>query len=170
MIFFFIIGVWVVFWVISAVYVYSVGEAQRSTTNPVFAEMKWNNVTRYVWIYHLFGLFWISAFIIGAAQFIIATCCALWYFSHGGKSDDKNQGGLGTGVKWLFRYHLGTIAFGSLIIAIMQMIKLAFEYLRKKYEKLIGDSMIMKCLICSLRCCIWCVDSCVKHITKNAYI
>jgi hypothetical protein len=50
------------------------------------------------------------------------------------------------------------------------MIKLAFEYLRKKYEKLIGDSMIMKCLICSLRCCIWCVDSCVKHITKNAYI
>ncbi len=170
LIFFFIIGVWVVFWVISAVYVYSVGEATRSTTNPVFAEMKWNNVTRYVWIYHLFGLFWISAFIIGAAQFIIATCCALWYFSHGGKSDDKNQGGLGTGVKWLFRYHLGTIAFGSLIIAIMQMIKLAFEYLRKKYEKLIGDSMIMKCLICSLRCCIWCVDSCVKHITKNAYI
>ena len=50
------------------------------------------------------------------------------------------------------------------------MIKLAFEYLRKKYESLIGDSMIMKCLICCLRCCIWCVDSCVKHITKNAYI
>ena len=77
---------------------------------------------------------------------------------------------MGTGIKWLFRYHLGTIAFGSMIIAIMQMIKVLFEYMRKKYEKLIGDNMLMKCLICCLRCCIWCVDSCVKHITKNAYI
>ena len=119
LIFFFIVGVWVTFWVISAVFVYSVGDAQKSTTNPIFADMKWNNTTRYIWIYHLFGLFWISAFIIGAAQFIISACCCLWYFSHGGKSDDKNSGGLGTGMKWLFRYHLGTIAFGSLIIAIM---------------------------------------------------
>jgi choline transporter-like protein 2/4/5 len=57
-----------------------------------------------------------------------------------------------------------------MIIAIMQMIKIAFEYLRKKYENLVGDNMILKCVICCLRCCIWCLDSCVKHITKNAYI
>jgi len=50
-----------------------------------------------------------------------------------------------------------------MIIAIMQMIKLAFEYIRKKYEKLIGDNLVMKCLICCLRCCIWCIDSCVKY-------
>jgi solute carrier family 44 (choline transporter-like protein), member 2/4/5 len=57
-----------------------------------------------------------------------------------------------------------------MIIAIMQMIKLAFEYLRKKYEKLVGDNMILRCVICCLKCCIWCLDSCVKFITKNAYI
>jgi hypothetical protein len=67
LVFFLICGVWVLFWVISAVYVYSVGDAQQSKTNPILADMKWNSTTRYVWIYHLFGAFWISAFIIGCA-------------------------------------------------------------------------------------------------------
>lgn len=65
---------------------------------------------------------------------------------------------------------MGSIAFGALIIAIMQMIKLAFEYLRKKYEKIIPNNPCTKCVICCLRCFIWCLDCCVKFITKNAYI
>lgn len=64
--FFFIVGAWVVFWVISAVYVFSVGTAVKSSNLPL-ASIQWDNTTRYVWIYHLFGLFWISAFIIGCA-------------------------------------------------------------------------------------------------------
>ncbi len=65
---------------------------------------------------------------------------------------------------------MGSIAFGALIIAIMQMIKLAFEYFRKKYEKLMPNNPCTKCLICCCRCLIWCLDCCVKFITKNAYI
>jgi Plasma-membrane choline transporter len=120
--------------------------------------MQWDNVTRYVWIYHLFGLFWVSAFIIGCAQFIIAATCCLWYFTSGGASDDKNRHGLGTGIKWLLRYHVGSIAFGALIIAIMQMIKVLFEYMRKKYEKMIGNNACLKCLICCIGCCVSCID------------
>lgn len=65
LVYFVIVGVWVVFWVISAIWVYSVGDATKSSTNPIFADMHWNDTTRYVWIYHIFGFFWISAFIIG---------------------------------------------------------------------------------------------------------
>jgi len=57
-----------------------------------------------------------------------------------------------------------------MIIAIMQMIKIMFEYLRRKYGKAIGNNPVTKCIICCLRYCIWCLDYCVKHITKNAYI
>jgi hypothetical protein len=170
LLFFFIVGIWVVFWVISAVFVYSVGDATKSATNPIFADMKWNNTTRQVWIYHLFGLFWISAFIIGCAQFVIAAVACLWYFSHGGASDDKNTGGVLLSVKWVLKYHMGSIAFGSAIIAIMQMIKIAFEYFRRKSEALAGNSAIICCILCCVRYCIWCLDSCVRFITKNAYI
>ena len=162
--FFFIIGAWVVFWVISAIYVYSVGE-------PVgLGQIKWHDTTRYVWIYHLFGLFWVSAFIIGCAQFIIAAVACIWYFAQGGSSDDKAKASLRMGFKWVFVYHMGSIAFGALIIAIMQMIKLMFEYIRRKYEKTVPRNPCTKCIICCLRCCIWCLDYCVKFITTNAYI
>lgn len=73
-----------------------------------------------------------------------------------------------TGVRWLFRYHLGSIAFGALIIAIMQMIKLAFEYIRKKFE--VRNNKCMEILWNVVRCCIWCVDYYIRFITKNAYI
>lgn len=136
-IFFFIIGGWIVFWIISAVWLFSVGEATHREGSPI-AEMHWNTTTRYVWIYHIFGLFWISAFIIGCAQFIIAAVTCIWFFAQGGSSDDKAKASLRIGFKWIFAYHMGSVAFGSLIIAIMEMIKLLFEYMRKKYEKLAG--------------------------------
>lgn len=65
-VFFFIIAAWVVFWIFSAVWVFSCGEVEKMDGLPL-ANIKWTNTTRYVWIYHLFGLFWISAFIIGCA-------------------------------------------------------------------------------------------------------
>jgi hypothetical protein len=79
LVFFVVVGAWVCWWIISAVYVYSVGTPYRSPYGP-YTEIKWDNVTRYVWIYHLFGLFWIGAFIIGVAQTMIAAACCIWYF------------------------------------------------------------------------------------------
>lgn len=64
--FFFIIAAWMVFWIVSAVYVYSCGTPVRSTEYAL-ANIEWNETTRYVWIYHIFGFFWITAFIIGCA-------------------------------------------------------------------------------------------------------
>ena len=36
------------------------------------------------------------------------------------------------GVVFLCRFHLGTLAFGSLIIAIIQMIRIVLEYIDRK--------------------------------------
>ena len=35
---------------------------------------------------------------------------------------------------WFFRYHMGTLAFGALIIAIIQMIRIVLEYLDQKLK------------------------------------
>jgi hypothetical protein len=168
-IFFVFTFVWMVFWIFSAVYVFSVGEIKKREGLPI-SDIVWDETTRYVWIYHLFGFFWISAFIIGCSQFIIAATTCVWYFAQGGSSDDKGKASLKIGFRWIFRYHVGSIAFGALIIAIIQMIKLMFEYLRKKYEKLLPSNPCTKCVICYFRYCIWILDYCIKFITKNAYI
>lgn len=50
------------------------------------------------------------------------------------------------------------------------MIKLAFEYVRRKFAGKIGNNPCTKCVFCCVGCCIWCLDYCVRFITKNAYI
>jgi len=63
-IFLFFFGGFMVWWVISAVWLYSVGDIYKSSNSP-FAEVHWNETTRYLWIYHIVGMFWISSFITG---------------------------------------------------------------------------------------------------------
>lgn len=133
----------------------------------MFASLEENkNVNVMFWVF-MFGFFWIVAFIIAILQFTIATTCALWYFNAGSDAEGVD---VSKGLWWAFRYHLGSLAFGSLLIAIVTMLKVVFEYFAKKYEKLAGGNPFVKAIICYVRCMIWCLDKCVKFISENAYI
>ena len=112
-------------------------------------------------------LFWINAFIMGTCQFIIAASACIWYFEVA--SDTGGAGTVGRGMKWAFRYHLGSIAFGSALIAICQLIRFLFEYYRKKIQAA-NKSPIVKCLLCYTSYLLWMLEKCIKFITKNAYI
>ena len=71
-------------------------------------------VTRW---YNLLALFWMSQFLIGCQHMIIAGAVGIWFFT-------RNKSQLGspicTSFSNLTRYHLGTVAFGSLLIALVQ--------------------------------------------------
>lgn len=64
--------------------------------------------------------------------------------------------------------HFGTLAFGSLIIAIVKLIRLLLEYIQKKVEKKTGK--IARCLFCCCRCCLFCLEKFLKFLNRNAYI
>jgi len=129
------------YWIVSAIYIWSVGTVKTGSSSP-FASIKWDSTTRYVFLYDLFGLFWVVAFIIGCCQFILAVAAATWYFTH--SADSGGSASISKGVKWILRYHLGSIAFGSLIIAICEFIKFMFEYYRKKMTGRIFQNPIGK--------------------------
>lgn len=96
----------------------------------------------------------------------------MWYFSQGG-DDLSNAGGVSISLAlgWSVRYHLGSLAMGSLLIAIITLIKVVFEYLVAKYEAMTqSDGAVYKMVTCCIRCVIWSLDSYVKFINKNAYI
>ncbi len=60
-----IVILWVAYWVASAVFIFSVGYVEPRSDVTFLSKMKWSSKTRYVFIYYLFGLLWIIAFIIG---------------------------------------------------------------------------------------------------------
>ena len=72
------------------------------------------------------------------------------------------------GFKWGLWYHLGSLAWGSFLVACVDMIKTIFEFYIRKMEY--ANNPIAKAFIWCTRCCIWCLDCCVKFINKNAYI
>ena len=167
-IFFFVcIVIFFSYWMVSAIFIWSVGDVKARAGSP-FARIEWNKTTRYVFLYNLFGLFWINAFFIGCCQFILAVACATWYFTH--TADSGGSASINKGFKWIGRYHLGSIALGSLIIAIAEFIKFMFEYYRKQMTGRVFNNPVGKCLIWTTRYCLNCLNRVVKYISKMAYI
>lgn len=165
--FFVVIGIWTAYWWISAIYIYSVGDVSKRGNTP-FATIKWNDTTRYVYLFNVFGMFWVNAFLIGCSQFILAVACATWYFTH--TADSGGSASIMKGFKWIVRYHLGSIAFGSLTIAICEFIKYMFEYYRKKMTGRLFNNAVLKCFLWSTRYCLNWLNRVVKYISKMAYI
>merc|ERR1711916_249564 len=80
---------------------------------------------RWMQLYHVFGIFWISTFIIGVGQMTMAGAVASWYFAPKQADDEGHQTSklseslgwpIARAVKNTLFYHLGTVAFGSFII------------------------------------------------------
>lgn len=130
-------------------------------------EIKWTDMTKYIFFFQVFMLFWINAFIVGCSEFIIGASACIWYFEC--NSDTKGRGTVKTGARWLVRYHLGSLAFGAFTIAVCQMIRFLFEYYRKKITSA-DPTKLVKALLCLTGYLLWLMDKCVKYINKNAYI
>ena len=164
---YFICIIWFTTWLVSAIFVFSIGEPVSREDYQFITEVKWEDTTRYIVIYQFFMLFWINAFIMGMCQFIIAASACIWYFEVG--SDTGGSGTVGRGLYWAFRFHMGSVAFGAALIAICQLLRFLFEYYRKKIQAA-NKSAIVKCLLCYTGYLLWLLEKCVKFITKNAYI
>jgi hypothetical protein len=66
------------------------------------------------------------------------------------------------------RYHIGTAALGSLVIASVQVIRWMIAKAQKKAREL--DNKVGQTLLCCCQCCMWCFEKILKFLNKNAYI
>ncbi|XP_071097415.1 choline transporter-like protein 4 isoform X3 [Haliotis cracherodii] len=123
--------------------------------------------TIYLQIYNIFMLFWMVNFAVALGQMTLAGAFASYYWAWD-KSKDIPAFPLASSFWRCFRYHLGTLAFGSLIIAIVQMIRIFLEYLDHKLKG--SENAAAKFFLKCLKCCFWCLEKFIKFINKNAYI
>lgn len=89
----------------------------------------------YAW-YMLFVLLWTAQFIVAVGQITLALAVSTWYFTR-----DKRAIGSGTlcrAMNVTTRYHLGTAAFGSLVIAVVEFIRAVVAWLQKKVGSVCG--------------------------------
>lgn len=161
-----------IIWTGCAIYLYSIGTPMFAP-NSFIATIEWKKETEYMFWFYLFGLLWIIAFIICVQQFMIASLACMWYYSGQGEemSDARGEVSVYMAFRWAMWYHVGSIAMGSFLIALIAFIRIIFEYIVYQYEKVGNkENPVYKAVKCVISCIIWCLDQYVKFITKNAYI
>ncbi|PVD23520.1 hypothetical protein C0Q70_16792 [Pomacea canaliculata] len=118
-----------------------------------------------LFVYYLLGLLWVTQFIVDCERLTVSSAVALWYFTR-----DKSSlaSPISTSFYRLIRFHLGSVAFGSLIIAIVILIRWILSYIngRLKGSSSLPAKFLLKCMIC----CLWCFENVLKFLSSNAYI
>ncbi|EEY56105.1 choline transporter-like protein [Phytophthora infestans T30-4] len=148
----------VAYWLVAAAYIATSGKV---TLND-------HDTMHYLMIYHLFGLLWTSQFIQAAAYATIAGAFCEYYWTL-----DKRQVPARPVFRSMWRtvrYHFGSVAFGSLIIAIVQMFRIALEYIDQKMRTAKQGNAVVKVVMMCLKCFLWCFEKCLKFLNKNAFI
>ena len=116
-------------------------------------------------VYNLFGMFWLLWFMTGLGDMVIAGSVAAWYWTLDKSETMWNVGALPSLYR-VVRYHLGTLAFGSLLLAIVSMLRVLLEWIEQKMAQYGADNPVVKCLACFCRCCLWCLEKCIRYINK----
>ncbi|KAK7100735.1 choline transporter-like protein 1 [Littorina saxatilis] len=142
-----------------------------TTRNPVvngtstFVSYEQDELMKGMFFYYLLGFLWVTQFIMACERLTVSSAVALWYFTR-----DKTRLGMpiGKSIYRLIRFHLGSVAFGSLLIAFVILIRWILSFIegRLKGSENFLAKFVLKCMIC----CLWCFEKILKFINSNAYI
>eukprot|EP00164_Ancoracysta_twista_P000691 GFYU01000915.1.p1 GENE.GFYU01000915.1~~GFYU01000915.1.p1 ORF type:complete len:634 (+),score=271.57 GFYU01000915.1:147-2048(+) len=159
-----ILGVW---FVMVALWLASAGEVTKSSTGLV--NFTYSDELKGLAAYHFFGMLWTFAFIEGFSAITVAGVVASWFFTKDKKNLENGFTMINASLKRCARYHFGSAAVGSFLLATVQFIRAVFNYIANNSEKL-QENPVGKFLRCCIDCCLSCFERCIKFLNRNAYI
>eukprot|EP00656_Telonema_subtile_P006724 TRINITY_DN1312_c0_g1_i1.p1 TRINITY_DN1312_c0_g1~~TRINITY_DN1312_c0_g1_i1.p1 ORF type:complete len:678 (-),score=174.63 TRINITY_DN1312_c0_g1_i1:222-2255(-) len=164
--------VFIAYWVIVAGYMASTGDVEQtvdSSSGATTYSVEFHDDIVKAILYHFFGLLWMIAFFRHFTICVIAGAIGSWYWTPYIDGDKKDLPSMPVcGSAWrTFRYHIGTIAFGSFIIAVIEAIQVVIEYIKKKY---LEENACLVCIASYIQCCLECFKRIMEFISRNAYI
>jgi len=146
----------------------SIFSGVNMTASAAFKEADWG---KYVMLFHVFVALWGNAFVQGFMTMTIAGAVSNWYFTEP-EDGVKDTGKLPVPAACFrtIRYHLGSVAFGSGIIAAVQLARAIMMYIDAQTKTLQDKNICLKILMKIVHCILWAFEKCIKYLTKNAYI
>lgn len=119
-----------------------------ATSSDYFSSIKsYSDLSMIRFYVFIFCTLWCSAFIGAMTIFIIASACTMWYYSHG--PDQELTLPVSRSYKMVFRFHFGSLAFGALLLAIVQFLQLMVEVVKRQAE---AQGQSNKCFEYVIKC------------------
>lgn len=131
------------------------------------------SLNQFMFWFHLFSFLWTLNFVEAIGICVIAGAVCQWYWilpSKGGKKEMPSKFPVLSAITRTYRFHLGTMAYGSAIVAIVQLIRAIMAYVDSKTKGVQEKNCVVRYLMKVVHCCLWCFEKCIKFVTKNAYI
>uniref|UniRef100_A0A3Q1GLI1 Choline transporter-like protein n=1 Tax=Acanthochromis polyacanthus TaxID=80966 RepID=A0A3Q1GLI1_9TELE len=121
----------------------------------------------YLQIFNAVAFLWCVNFAIALGQCTLAGAFASYYWAFN-KPEDIPTFPVCGGFMRSLRYHVGSLAFGALILTLIQIIRIVLEYIDHKTSG--AQNPVARFILTCLKCCFWCLEKFIKFLNRNAYI
>lgn len=102
------------------------------------------------------------------SSFVTVGTCGFWYYC---RNDTEKFNFTARSLKYAFRYHFGTIAFGALLIACLNMIRSILAYITYKVKNSpAGENKCLECILGCMNCFVCCFEKVLSCITKDSFV
>lgn len=132
-----------------------------------------DKMAMYYFAYFVFGGLWVFAYLLAVQYFILASAVCIWYWIKPVRDGDEwvrnmdNHNPIRTSIWRSFRYHLGSLALGSFVLAATWFIRLCLWFLSKQADKAgANKSETAKKVKACLDCCLLCWERFIKFLSE----
>ncbi|CEG35527.1 choline transporter-like protein [Plasmopara halstedii] len=146
------------------------GQSVPTNVTTILTRVKSDQTMQLLVAYHFFGFLWTAQLINAISMCTIAGSVCRYYWSRNKTSDEMGRFPVLTSFKNCFRYHFGSLAFGAFIIAVVQFIRAVLLYIDHQTKDLQESNLFLKVVMKIVQCCLWCLEKCLRFLSKNAYI
>jgi hypothetical protein len=85
----------------------------------------WKPEVKLMGLYMFFGILWVTAFFEYCARFVVLVAAATYYWDSNPMAEGSADVAMGFSLCWT---HMGGLAIGSFIIALIRFIRITFMY------------------------------------------
>lgn len=124
----------------------------------------WNERFRSFFGVSAFALLWNCLFVAHLTQYLISAAAAHWYY----KSPSRHP--VCRSLGWMICYHLGSIAFGSLVLSFMAIFRVFMQLLCDRKHKPRSSNCCIRCCDSILYCMTCTFHRFLQYVTRNAYV
>lgn len=140
---------------------------------PLNKDINWGDrkemgaIVNWMLAFLVFALVWFVFFLQASNNYVVMVTASTYYFTS--TREKLGAGQVSTGIRWAWVHNFGSLAFGSIIITIIFLVRTIVYYFFKKAEKLSGENGCVKCISCVVICFLKCIEEIVEYITRAGF-
>ena len=123
---------WIMLWLYNASYLVSTGEITQPRAGSQMKKVELSDQQWYMMYVQIFAFFWVYEFVQAVFSYVLIVAVSMWYFTS--NQDTRGTFSMCTGFGWALFYNFGSLSLGSMILAIIWIIRITFEYIDSQLE------------------------------------